>query len=170
MNGPDEFGNLPEPEEEPLREDGAESRNLEEKQVHVVGVFEHTDETTSVRSPFVLLKDNDGRCVLIWVGKFEAFAISMAVEGESAERPLTHDLLKNITERLGAQIERVVVDDLWGETFYAKVWLNQDGKALSVDSRPSDGLAIALRAKCPVYMTEAVLQEASRPCEDIEGL
>jgi len=170
MSASDAFGDLPGPDEEPIREDGAESRDLEEKEVQVVGVFEHTDETTSLRNPFVLLRDNQGRCVLIWVGKFEAFAISMALEGESAERPLTHDLLKNVTERLGAQIERVVVDDLWGETFYAKVWLSVGGKLLSVDSRPSDGLAIALRAKCPVYMTEAVLQEASRPCEDIEGI
>ncbi len=77
--------------------------------------------------------------------------------------------MKNLAERLGGAIERVVIDDLWGETFYAKIWLRVNGKSLPVDSRPSDAIALALRAEAPLYMTEAVLEEASRPCEDLEG-
>lgn len=169
MTEDDKF-NLPEePENEDLDEGPVEPRNLEEREVHVVGVFEHSDQNTAITNPFVLIRDNNHRCVLIWVGKFEAFAISMALEGASAERPLTHDLLKNLTERLGARLDRIVIDDLWGETFYAKLWLSANGKPVMVDSRPSDAIALALRVKCPVYMTEAVLQEVGRPCEEFEG-
>ena len=152
-----------------MREGGAENRNLEEREIQVVGVFEERSSDAPLSNPFVLVRDNRGRAVLIWIGRFEALAISMALEGASADRPLTHDLLKNMAERLGAQIDRVVVDDLWQDTFYAKIWMTVNGKTISVDSRPSDTIALALRAKCPVYMTEAVLEEASRPVEEITG-
>lgn len=167
--GSHDFDDIPprRPEDEGPNEQGAEQRNLEEREVHVVGVYEHSEQ--QLNNPFVLIRDNQGRCVLIWVGRFEAWAISMAIEGAAADRPLTHDLLKNTTERLGARVERIVIDDLWGETFYAKIWLSTNGKAISVDSRPSDAIALALRVKCPVYMTEAVLEDASRPCEELEG-
>lgn len=146
-----------------------EERNLEEREVRVAGVYVHADAATGVRGDFVLVRDNRERCVLIWVGQFEASAISMALQGLTGDRPLTHELLKNLAERLGGAIERVVIDDLWGETFYAKIWLRVNGKSLPVDSRPSDAIALALRAEAPLYMTEAVLEEASRPCEDLEG-
>ncbi|MCC6483425.1 MAG: bifunctional nuclease family protein [Armatimonadetes bacterium] len=133
-----------------------------------MGVFEQSDETATIGSPFVLLRDNRGRCVIIWIGRFEAFAISTGLENLAAERPLTHDLLRNVTERLGATVERIVVDDLWGETFYAKVWLTHNGSAISIDARPSDAIALAVRSRCPVYVVEAVLEEAGRPCEDFE--
>lgn len=150
-------------------EQGAEERNLEEREVEVRGVYEPSDQAPVPSNPFVLLRDAHSRCVLIWVGRFEAISISMALEGQSADRPLTHDLLKNLIERLGGVMDRVVIDDLWGDTFYAKIWLNVNGKQLPVDSRPSDAIALALRAKAPIYMTEAVLEDAGRPCDEIEG-
>lgn len=153
---------------EPVSEEPVAPRNLEEREVHVVGVFEQSDGTTTLGNPFVLLRDNRGRCVMIWIGRFEAFAISTGLENVAAERPLTHDLLRNVTERLGGSIDRIVVDDLWGETFYAKVWVNQNGHSLSIDARPSDAIALGVRVKCPVFMVEAVLDEAGRPCEDFE--
>jgi len=153
-----------------LHETPAESRNLEEREVHVAGVYEQTDPTSGIGSPFVLIKDNRKRCVMIWIGRFEALAISTGLEKVASERPLTHDLLRNITEKLGANIDRVVIDDLWGETFYAKVWIQMDGKTLPVDARPSDAIALAVRAQCPMFMTEAVIEEASKPFEDFEHL
>ncbi len=147
----------------------SEGRNLAEREVRVSGVYVHADAATGARGEFVLVRDNRGRCVLIWVGQAEAAAISMALQGLTGDRPLTHELLKNLVERLGGTIERVVIDDLWGETFYAKIWLQVNGKSLPVDSRPSDAIALALRAEAPLYMTEAVLEEASRPCEDLEA-
>lgn len=179
MSEPEESQDKPERDEEsdPFSENPfdelngrhPEERNLEEREVRVAGVYVHADAATGVRADFVLVRDNRGRCVLIWVGQFEASAISMALQGLTGDRPLTHELLKNLAERLGGTIERVVIDDLWGETFYAKIWLRVNGKPVSVDSRPSDAIALALRAEAPLYMTEAVLEEASRPCEDLEG-
>ncbi len=134
-----------------------------------MGVFEERSADAPLSNPFVVVRDNRGRAVLIWIGRFEALAISMGLEGASSERPMTHELLKNMVERLGARIDRVVVDDLWDSTFYAKIWMTLNGKSIFVDSRPSDAIALALRAKCPLYMTEAVLEEASRPVEEITG-
>lgn len=179
MSEPDEFQDNPEqdpgdpfsddtPFEDVREEGGADQRDLAEKEVTVVGVYEHTDTASGVRSDFVLVRDNNRRCVLIWIGRFEAIAISMALEKQTVDRPLTHDLLKNMAERLGGSVERIVIDDLWGETFYAKIWLRLNGSTLSVDARPSDAIALALKSEAPLYMTEAVLEEASRPCEDIE--
>jgi len=151
---------LPEFGEELAPEDG-EERRLEEKEVKVVGVYEHQEATASQPAAFVLLRDNRGRSVLIWIGRPEAFAISVALEGASADRPMTHDLMKNIVYRLGGRIDRIVIDDLWHDTYYAKIHLALNGTSVEIDSRPSDAIALGLRAKAPIYMAESVIEQAA---------
>jgi bifunctional DNase/RNase len=138
-------------------------RALNEKEVKVLGVFEHSESGAGV-SPqtFVLLQDNQGRRVPIWIGRFEAFAISMAIEGEQLDRPMTHDLIRILLERLGANVERIIIDDLWQDTFYAKISLTRDGETLEVDCRPSDAVAIALRFRAPIYMAESVIESVEQ--------
>jgi bifunctional DNase/RNase len=151
--GMPDFGDMPDRE--------AEDRNLEEKEVKVVGVYEHQDAATAQPTAFVLLRDSRGRSVLIWIGRPEAFAISVALEGTTADRPMTHDLMKNIVYRLGGTIERIVIDDLWHDTYYAKVHVAVNGSMFEIDSRPSDAIALGLRAKAPIFMSEAVLDQAA---------
>ena len=141
-----------------------EPKDLEEKEVQVVGVYEHQEQGMGPGfSPpaFVLLRDKQGRQVLIFIGRSEAFAISLALEERSADRPLTHDLMKTLVDRLGGKVERVLIDDIWQDTYYAKIAVAMNGKAVDVDARPSDAIALALRAKAPIYMAEYVLQQAS---------
>lgn len=151
------FLNLPGDGEEHPRQQGP----VEEKEVKVVGVYEHREEGSPQPSPFVLLRDTAERSVLIFIGKLEAMSIWLALEGSSADRPLTHDLLNNVIGRMGGKVERILIDDLWNDTYYAKVSISSDGKVIEVDARPSDGIAIALRAKAPIYMAESVLRKAA---------
>lgn len=146
---------------EPPDRESSEERRLEEKEVKVVGVYEHQDAATAQPAAFVLLRDNQGRSVLIWIGRPEAFAISVALEGASADRPMTHDLMKNLIQRLGGTVERIIIDDLWHDTYYAKIHIAVNGSVLEIDSRPSDAIALGLRAKAPIYMAEAVLEQAA---------
>ena len=137
-------------------------RSLHEKEVKVMGVFAHQDQGT-VANHFVLLRDNRGRRVPIFVGQFEAWAISLALEGDSPDRPFTHDLLKLMLERLDARVEQVIIDDLWNEVFYAKIGLTQkNGESTEIDARPSDAIALALRSRAPIYMAETVLEATIR--------
>ena len=137
-------------------------RSLNEKEVKVMGVYMH-QENKMPGQHFVLLRDNKGRRAPIWVGQFEAWAISFALEGDAPERPLTHDLFKIMLDRLGASIERVIIDDLWNETFYAKIGvIRPDGETLEIDARPSDAIALALRTRAPIYMAEPVLEATAR--------
>ncbi len=137
-------------------------RSLHEKEVKVMGVFAHQEQGT-VANHFVLLRDNRGRRVPIFVGQFEAWAISLALEGDSPDRPFTHDLIKLMLERLDASIDQVIIDDLWNETFYAKIGLTQkNGQSMEIDARPSDAIALALRSRAPIYMAETVLEATIR--------
>ncbi len=137
-------------------------RSLNEKEVKVMGVYMHQEAKLPAQH-FVLLRDNKGRRVPIWVGQFEAWAISFALEGDAPERPMTHDLFKLLLERLGATLERVIIDDLWNETFYAKVgFLTPGGESIEIDCRPSDAIALALRTRAPIYMAENVLDATER--------
>lgn len=137
-------------------------RSLNEKEVKVMGVYAHQDQGT-IANHFVLLRDNRGRRVPIFVGQFEAWAISLALEGDAPDRPFTHDLIRLMLERLDAKVERVVIDDLWNETFYAKIGLAKaGGESLEIDARPSDAIALALRVRAPIYMAEAVLEATIR--------
>src|SRR5437763_14875037 len=96
--------------------------------------------------PIVVLKDVNGNAILpIWVGIYEAHAIASEIEKSQTPRPMTHDLIRNLLFGLEAGVKKVVVSELKEDTFYAMIWLEKDGKLISVDSRPSDALAIALR-------------------------
>jgi uncharacterized protein len=111
--------------------------------------------------PIVILKDVGGPAVLpIWVGIYEANAIALEIEKVSTPRPMTHDLIKNLLLGLEARVHRVVVNDLRDDTFYAVIWLEKEGQVISVDSRPSDALALALRVDCPIYVEEQVLKSS----------
>ncbi|HZU09824.1 MAG TPA: bifunctional nuclease family protein [Pseudacidobacterium sp.] len=115
----------------------------------------------STNAPIVILKDVQGDTVLpIWVGLYEANAIALEVEKATTPRPMTHDLLKNVVQGLNASLQRVVVTELKDDTFYAVLWLEQDGETITIDCRPSDALALALRADCPIYVNEEVLRVA----------
>jgi hypothetical protein len=108
--------------------------------------------------PIVILKDVKGTAILpIWVGMYEANAIALEIEKVATPRPMTHDLIRTLLMGLEAGVRKVVVSELKDETFYAVIWLEKDGRLISVDSRPSDALAIALRLDCPIYVDETVL-------------
>lgn len=121
-------------------------------------------------APIVILKAEGGtRLLPIWIGLFEANAIALEMEKISTQRPMTHDLLKNLVELLGATVERAVVDNLRENTFFATVYLRSNGLELRLDARPSDAIALALRASAPIYVTHDVLVR-SRGIELIEDL
>ncbi len=109
----------------------------------------------------VILKEKEARRYLpIWIGPAEADAIAVKLQGVNVPRPLTHDLLSSIIDSLGATIDSIIVNDLKSDTFYAKIILNVDGGQLEIDSRPSDALALAVRAEVAIYADEAVLDKA----------
>jgi hypothetical protein len=111
--------------------------------------------------PIIILRDKDGQRVLpIWVGVFEANAIALQIENVTTPRPMTHDLLKNIIHDLKARIEKVVVSDLRENTFYALIYLDTHGETVAVDARPSDAIALALRAHAPIFVEDAVIANA----------
>ena len=110
-------------------------------------------------NPIVVLKDVNGTAILpIWVGIYEANAIALEIEKVATPRPMTHDLIRNLLFGLETGVKKVVVSELKEDTFYAVIWLERNGQMISVDSRPSDALAIALRLDCPIYVEEAVLK------------
>ena len=115
----------------------------------------------STNMPVVILKDPNSDTVLpIWVGLYEAQAIQLEVMKATTPRPYTHDLLKNVVLGLNAEVRRVVVSELRGDTFYAVIWIEQNGEIIAIDARPSDALALALRSDCPIYVAEEVLHAA----------
>ncbi len=117
------------------------------------------DPVTNV--PIVVLKEVDTDAVLpIWVGSYEANAIALEIEKVATPRPMTHDLLKSLLVGFDAEIRRVVVTELRDDTFYAVIWVERQGKLMSVDSRPSDALALALRMDCPIFVDKEVLLKA----------
>ncbi|HTM50153.1 MAG TPA: bifunctional nuclease family protein [Bryobacteraceae bacterium] len=111
--------------------------------------------------PIVILKDVSGNSVLpIWVGIYEANAIALEIEKVTTQRPMTHDLIKSLLLGLNTGIKKVVVNELKEDTFYALIWLERDGELISVDSRPSDALALALRLDCPIFVDDTVLKSS----------
>jgi len=111
--------------------------------------------------PIVVLKDMSGDSVLpIWVGIYEANAIALEIEKVTTPRPMTHDLIKVLLMGLDASIKKVVVSELRDDTFYALIWLEREGRLMSIDSRPSDALALALRHDCPIFVDDKVLQSS----------
>lgn len=117
------------------------------------------DPTTNM--PIVILKDVGSNTVLpIWVGIYEANAIALEIEKVSTPRPMTHDLIKSLLVGLDTGIRKVVVSELKDDTFYALIWLERGGEMISVDSRPSDALALALRLDCPIFVDDTVLKSS----------
>jgi bifunctional DNase/RNase len=111
--------------------------------------------------PIVILRDKDGQRVLpIWVGVFEANAIALQMENVTTPRPMTHDLLRNVIIDLKADIQKIVVSDLRENTFYALIYLLVQGEPVAIDARPSDAIALALRAQAPIFVEDRVIDHA----------
>ncbi len=116
--------------------------------------------------PIIILSDLEGQRILpIWVGFFEANAIALQMENVATPRPMTHDLLKNVISGLNATVKKILVNNLWDNTFYALIYVEMNGELLAIDSRPSDAIALALRMKSPIFVEEEVIQKA----KSIEG-
>jgi bifunctional DNase/RNase len=119
--------------------------------------------------PMIILRDEEEkRSLPIWVGLFEANAIALELEKISTPRPMTHDLIKNILESLDARVLKIVVNDLRDNTFYALIYLELGGAEITVDSRPSDAIALALRVGAPIFVDEEVVQKA-KSVEVVKG-
>lgn len=117
------------------------------------------DPTTN--SPIVILKDVNSEAMLpIWVGPFEANSIASEIEKISPPRPMTHDLLRNTINLFGAEIKRIIVTELRDNTFYAVIEIEWQGDRLTLDARPSDAIALALRADCPIFVNEEVVKSS----------
>jgi bifunctional DNase/RNase len=116
------------------------------------------DPVTSM--PIVILKDGSNNVLPIWVGVYEANAIALEIEKVATPRPMTHDLIRNLLLGFDAGIRKVVVSELKDDTFFAVIWVERNGELMSVDSRPSDALALALRLDCPIYVDDSVLKSA----------
>jgi len=101
------------------------------------------------------------RYLPIWIGPFEADAIAIHLQGIQVARPLTHDLLNSVITGLGAKVSHVIVDDLRNDTFYARIVLDVDGRQVEIDSRPSDAIALAVRAQVPIFVEEEVMEKAA---------
>jgi len=111
--------------------------------------------------PIVILKDINGGAILpIWVGVYEANAIALEIEKVQTPRPMTHDLIKNVLVGLHTVVKKVVVTELKEDTFYALIWLERNGSTITIDSRPSDALALALRTDAPIFVEEDVLKSS----------
>ena len=130
-----------------------------EKEVKIRSLL--VDPTTN--SPIVLLKELDGEAILpIWVGPFEANSIASEIEKTAPQRPMTHDLLRNVITQMGGVVRKVVVTELRENTFYAVIEVDNSGETLLLDSRPSDAIALALRVDCPIYIREEVFELSRR--------
>ena len=118
----------------------------------------------------VILKDTmSERFLPIWIGPYEAEAITVSLQEMEVARPLTHDLLRNVLQTLGAEVQRVNITELRDDVFYARIIVEVDGETLEIDSRPSDALALAVRVHVPVFVDESVMQEAAaEPEESVE--
>ena len=125
----------------------------------------------------VILRDADGeRYLPIWIGPFEAEAITLELQQVELAPPLTHDLLKAVIAEMGAKVSHVLVNELRDDTFYARLVLDNNGHPLEIDSRPSDAIALAVRAKAPIFVAESVIEKAAITpdegisCSDEESL
>lgn len=114
-------------------------------------------------TPIVILKDVNSETLLpIWVGAYEANAIALEIEKIATQRPMTHDLLRNLIVEMGARVERVIVTELRDNTFFAVIEMrNSVGESVMLDSRPSDAIALALRTDCPIYVNEEVIRTSN---------
>jgi hypothetical protein len=158
FDDPERSGNFDQPpaffpyqEGPPEREPGSLGELVE---VQVEGVYEAHNMNNVQR--FVLLTDGDRRLPII-IGGFEATAISMPLESQRPDRPLTHDLIRNVLDRIGATVERIVIDDLWNTIYYAKVHIKTSKEEFEIDARPSDAIALAVRFDAPIFVADGIL-------------
>jgi bifunctional DNase/RNase len=121
---------------------------------------------TNYKRVVMLKEKTNSRFLPIWIGHFEADAIAIPMQNVPVSRPLTHDLLSSVVSALGATVTQVVINRLADETFYAKLIIEVEGKQVEVDSRPSDAIAVAIRAKVPIYVDESVLDQAGMVFEN----
>jgi bifunctional DNase/RNase len=129
------------------------------KEMQVVGIT--IDPGT--QSPIVILRDLENRNILpIWIGILEANAIAVGLEKVKLPRPMTHDLFKNVMDQLGVRLKKIEITDIKENTYYAVLHLETGGKTLTIDSRPSDALAIAIRLGAPILVHESVIEKAVR--------
>jgi uncharacterized protein len=137
----------------PAREPGSLGELIE---VSIEGVF--AAENAGNISRFVLLSDGE-RKLPILIGPYEAQAISLPLDGTQPDRPMTHDLVRNIMDRLEATLDRVVIDDLWNTIYYAKLYLkSKSDEEIEIDSRPSDAIALAVRFEAPIFVADGILE------------
>lgn len=130
---------------------------VEELRMEIKGLM--LDPSSNV--PIVILRDEESDVFLpIWIGIFEANAIALRIEGVDPPRPMTHDLLLSSVHTLGAAIDRIVISDLKESTFFAVIHLDRGGEKMTIDSRPSDAIALALRAEAPIFVLRTVLEKA----------
>src|SRR5713226_7448659 len=122
------------------------------------------------KQPIVLLKTADGnRFLPIWIGHPEAAAILMKLQGAATPRPMTHDLLTDMLGQLDARVVRITVTELRENTFYASITVQQDGSEIEIDSRPSDAIALAVRAEAPIFVADQVIEESAIEFEGDEA-
>ena len=127
------------------------------------------DQVTN--SPIIILKEIEGdRTLPIWIGLLEATAIASEIEGVKFSRPMTHDLLKSFMDKTDVEVNKIEICDLKDNTYYAFIHLTSKGKALSIDSRPSDAIALALRAKAPIFVSDEVLKKSRQIEVTAEGV
>ncbi len=116
----------------------------------------------------ILKASKQERYLFIWIAQAEAYAIAIELQGTSSPRPLTHDLLKNIIGDLGAKIESIMISDLIEDIFYARIVMDVDGRHVEADARPSDAIALAVRAKVPIFVEDSILERAGVALEATE--
>ena len=135
------------------------TQTSDEVEMQIRGLM--VDPVTSM--PIIVLKDVGSDLVLpIWVGVFEANAIALELEKTTMPRPMTHDLLQNMARGLNAEVRKVVVSELRDDTFYAVIWMDHAGETVTMDARPSDAIALALRWDCPIYVNRGVLENSKQ--------
>lgn len=160
---PEDFGDFENPpaffpykEPSPIEDHPGDYGEPVEVQVEAVFMAQSGDQVQR----FVLLSDGERKLPIV-IGPFEATSITLALEGQQPDRPMTHDLMKSIMEKLEATVDRVVIDDLWGSTYYAKIYLVEGGEETEIDSRPSDAIALAVRFNAPIYVADGILDHAA---------
>lgn len=136
------------------RESGSNGDLIE---VQVEGVF--VAENGGQISRFVLVSDGE-RKLPILIGPFEAQAIQLVLESNRPDRPMTHDLVKSILDRLGGVVDRAVIDDFWNTVYYAKLYIRYSSEEIEIDARPSDAIAVAIRFGAPIFVAESILDAA----------
>ncbi len=151
----------------PAAQPESQTQTPEEVEMQIRGLM--MDPVTNM--PIVVLKDVASDLVLpIWVGIFEANAIALELEKTATPRPMTHDLLQNLARGLNAQVNKVVVSELRDDTFYAVIWMEHAGETVTLDARPSDAIALALRWDCPIYVNRAVLENSKQAASSAQSV